>query len=321
MAMQEERAQSSLYMLFGVFFTVIALVSLVSLIVVRTRAGANTTTIQTANITNEAPTIVAGSVKVFSTGANPVQIFTLTGIEGAYGAGVPKDSTADTVINYIVNDVNGAANIGASQVSAWADGTLNGSACSDDNGYSCNQTVVTNIDGLDGFACTATACTFAASFPIRSWAKPGIWHVSVKASDLSQASSAPVVNVDALTVSTLRSVDLTAAVLYGTMAIGESKTMPGIASSWGNMSSGLEAKAAPLICDGVGSAKIFPQLVSINGVAMNADASTLATITGFNLNPPTVAESTSTLTFGLGPIPNVSGSCTGNIYATAIPGL
>lgn len=305
MSIREEQSQNSLYILLGVFFTGIALVSLVSLIVIRTKAQGNTLTEQLTEISNDAPTVV--NTPIISYAQNsliPVENNQIVLVEG---------SLTSVYVNGRVSDANSYTDISTVTVALY-DSAITTASCTPDNTDACYFKTFNLNELTCGGDLGNTQCSYSAKFELTHHTNPSTFKATVIVTD-SQTTSSPPAESDTATVNTLIAINAAASIDYGTLAIGETGQQLLKIDNWGNILADLNVSATALACS-IGT--IPATLINLNGTSLNT---TPTLFPDFNLPKQTgvnIGNSTTNTQILLGPINNVKGTCTGAISLTAI---
>ncbi|MFA5185259.1 MAG: IPT/TIG domain-containing protein [Patescibacteria group bacterium] len=214
----ERRQGISPYLILGIVFTFISLVSLVMLIRLRSLADS---TQQTADVGNAAPTVdeiipsdVSGSGDISLPDA---------------GLLVNEDTTVNLYVRGTVSDANGFSNLDHVVVNVYRSGAANGKDCTPDN----NDCYVANVskNDLAPVNGSVTLATFEVTIPIQYYADPTdagsqyeeeSWQAEAAVSDLSGGTGSLSVGFEVQSLAAfalMRDGLPTASINYGTLSL------------------------------------------------------------------------------------------------------
>lgn len=312
MSIHEEKSQNSLYMLLGVFFTGVALVSLVSLVVIRTKAAGNVTATQDASINNEPPTYVTTPIISYTQNSDvPVANNEIQLVEG----------TSQTIwVNGEIQDVNGYADMngGYVKVSLYNSATLTGAGCqaNPDDTDSCYSVTALYAD----LTCNqgpnaATNCTYSIPVSLTNHTDPSTFKAYLSMRD-GNDTAAVTTESGTATVLTLSAINVEAGVNYGGLVVGAMGKDLLTVDNWGNITVDVKARSTDFLC----TVGVIPAtLVSFNGTGLNTADTTITSYDLVKQTGATAGLSTTNTYMELGPVNNVQGSCTATLNMTAIP--
>ena len=328
-SLHDDKSQNGLYMLLGVFFTGVALVSLVSLVVIRSKAaGPNTDANQTIATENTEPTastpeitrlsgqsyvsLVDSILPLTAKSIQPVRI--TTQVEDANNLASP-DNDIMTVTTVFYD-----ANVFTNPIDC-TDGDESNCYTSE---HTASQLNCGNKGGLDQ---TPQQCTDVTSYNIPYFANDSAnWKARVTVTDRSQTSATSVSGN--VTIQSLLSIDTASAIDYGSVAVGATGwSTDYTAANTGNRRAGVKIASEDFLC---GSPGVATTTIPFNLIAFNGNTLTLSQADGANviedidlrvnhvyLAPePLYATRTQSK---VGAIPaGVKGSCEAMAYSTAI---
>lgn len=306
MPAQNENSQNSVYILLGVFFMGIALVSLVSLVVIRTKAAGNTASTQITEIDNVAPYF----------GTPPTISDVAYDNKSLVGMPLVEGTTKSYFVNGYVLDNNGKSDIASVTVTLYDTDTNRnpaGANCTPDNSDSCYRTTLSAAEMDCPIEGDPRDCYFAAEFPLTFHTLPSDYVASATIKDLANASATDV--SISTPVPSLLAINAENAINYGTtLNVGDYGSDMLSVSNWGNVISDLNVQTTSLKCT-VG--EIPEDLISFNGYALS---NKIRIVSDYDLPKQVGATAgtaaTDTLMI-LGPINNVQGACNGTLTLTA----
>lgn len=263
--MQEATTKNNIHLIYGILFTVIALVALIALVVVRSGAdNAN----QNANISNATP--VVNTVITTETSG---------GADDSDGIAMSVDGATKTVyVRGAATDDNGCTQINAAN-GAWTAKMYNGGGSNTGSGTTCSTAadnndcyqvgesvlVLTNCTAPSGTT-NDTTVDYEFTFTLQHWADAtdtgsnyaaSTWTSQVNVTDSGGAASTAA--TDTFEVSSANSLDVATSFSYGSMSLAEvTSSAPALTvTNTSNRSIDLDINAdGDMACTGTGSANI-----------------------------------------------------------------
>lgn len=313
--------------LYGILFTVIAVVALVALVYLLTTRSQADDVSQTTTVANAAPTIGSINVATSSLGADATS---LTVVENTTTTFYVHGSSSD---NNGCNDIDTASNW---DMDVYRTNVASADACTSDNNDCYKNVSTTQL--------TFTGCTGAGDNTLTyewTWSPqyyidatdtgaPNAatnWTVGVKAGD--EAAAASAVTTDTFEINSLIALNVTSSVAYGTLAVGADSAQQTITfTNTGNRDIDANQTASgDMICNGQGSNNITlgnAKISLTNGFTYGTgDASLTTTTTALNLtlarrtNDAAAATKDAYLILRM-PSTNVRGTCTNTVTFAAI---
>ncbi len=330
-SLHDDKSQNGLYMLLGVFFTGVALVSLVSLVVIRSKAASmNTNADQTITTNNTAPTASTPEI---------------TRLNGQSYVSLESNVLPLTVNSFqpirITTQVEDANNLASpdndimtvTTIFYDADAVTAPTDCSKGNETNCYTSEHTIGDTdlhcgpQNGYDQTPQQCTDVTSFSIPFFANDsGNWKAKVIVADRNQAKdTAYSANT---TLLGYLSINTASAISYGTVVVGATGTSKDYTvTNTGNRRAGVAIASEDFLCASPG---VATTTIPFNLIAFNGNTLTLSQGAGGNViaaidlrvnehKDATDALSTTTTFSKVGAIPaGIKGSCEAMAYSTAI---
>lgn len=330
-SLHDDKSQNGLYMLLGVFFTGVALVSLVSLVVIRSKAASMNTNADQEIITdNSAPTASTPEITRLS-GQSYVSLESNV-------LPLTVNSLQPIRITTQVEDANNLASpdndiMTVTTIFYDADAVIDPTECADGNQTNCYTSEHTIADTdlhcgpQNGYDQTPQQCTDVTSFDIPYFANDsGNWKAKVTVADRSQSkTTAYSANT---TIASYLSINTASAINYGVVHVGETGSSTDYtATNKGNRRAGVRISSDDFLCvsPGVATTTIPFNLIAFNGITLtesHADNGNVIGAIDLRVNEhrdATDALSTTTTFSKVGAIPaGVNGECSAMAYSTAI---